>query len=203
MARRAKTRSESKRETRRALLDAALAEFAEKGLDGSSLDAICARAGYTRGAFYVHFRDREDLLVGAMELVLGTFLDTIIGTRAEPQSLADTVGRFAAAVVDRAPALLGQGAVRFHHILEGTSRSPHLRSRFLGLWQEAVTRVRQAAEAGQRAGTVRQDVAAEPLATMLAAIALGVAAMLEAGASFDVGAARDAVRALLAPSKQA
>ena len=54
----------AKQETREALLQAAMAEFAEKGLDLPSLDAICARAGFTRGAFYVHFRDREELVGG-------------------------------------------------------------------------------------------------------------------------------------------
>ncbi|HVH04632.1 MAG TPA: TetR family transcriptional regulator, partial [Myxococcota bacterium] len=61
----------AKQETREALVQAAIAEFAEKGLDLPSLDAICARAGFTRGAFYVHFRDREELLGAVMERALG------------------------------------------------------------------------------------------------------------------------------------
>ena len=59
----ARRRALTKRETRAALLDAGLAEFAAHGLDTPSLDAICARAGFTRGAFYVHFKDREDFVV--------------------------------------------------------------------------------------------------------------------------------------------
>ena len=61
MAEPTRRRRETKQETREALISAALAEFAEHGFDAPSLDAICARAGYTRGAFYVHFRDRSDL----------------------------------------------------------------------------------------------------------------------------------------------
>jgi len=76
---RAESRSAAKAETREALITAALAEFRARGLDTPSLDAICARAGFTRGAFYVHFRDRDDLVVAAMERVLGAFLDAVIG----------------------------------------------------------------------------------------------------------------------------
>ncbi len=48
--------------TRDALLDAASKVFAERGFQGASLDEIAAAAGYTRGAIYKHFADKEDLL---------------------------------------------------------------------------------------------------------------------------------------------
>ena len=83
-------RALTKRETRAALLDAGLAEFAAHGLDTPSLDAICARAGFTRGAFYVHFRDREDFVVAVMERELATFLDVMIATTKSSRSLKCT-----------------------------------------------------------------------------------------------------------------
>ena len=48
--------------TREALLDAAATVFAERGFHGASLDEIAATAGYTRGAIYKHFADKEELL---------------------------------------------------------------------------------------------------------------------------------------------
>jgi AcrR family transcriptional regulator len=48
--------------TREALLDAAAVVFAQRGFQGASLDEIAATAGYTRGAIYKHFADKEDLL---------------------------------------------------------------------------------------------------------------------------------------------
>ncbi len=48
--------------TREALLDAAATVFAERGFQGASLDEIAATAGYTRGAIYKHFADKEELL---------------------------------------------------------------------------------------------------------------------------------------------
>lgn len=57
--------SEESRETKRALLKAAAAAFAERGLHGAKLDDIAKRAGVTKGAIYSHFDGREDLLVKA------------------------------------------------------------------------------------------------------------------------------------------
>ena len=60
----------TKQETREALLRAGMELFAEQGLDVPSLDALCARAGFTRGAFYVHFADREEFIVAVMERIV-------------------------------------------------------------------------------------------------------------------------------------
>jgi AcrR family transcriptional regulator len=48
--------------TREALLDAAAAVFAKRGFHAASLDEIAEAAGYTRGAIYKHFADKEELL---------------------------------------------------------------------------------------------------------------------------------------------
>lgn len=49
--------------TRQRLLDAAALVFAETGLDAASVEAICERAGYTRGAFYSNFDTKEELFL--------------------------------------------------------------------------------------------------------------------------------------------
>jgi AcrR family transcriptional regulator len=48
--------------TREALLDAATTVFAKRGFHGASLDEIAEAAGYTRGAIYKYFSDKEELL---------------------------------------------------------------------------------------------------------------------------------------------
>jgi AcrR family transcriptional regulator len=48
--------------TRDTLLDAAALVFARRGFHGASLDEIAETAGFTRGAIYKHFTDKEDLL---------------------------------------------------------------------------------------------------------------------------------------------
>jgi AcrR family transcriptional regulator len=68
-----RSRAESQRETRDRLLDAAAVELAEHGFHGASIDAITARAGFTRGAFYSNFDDKADLLVELAERRVDAF----------------------------------------------------------------------------------------------------------------------------------
>jgi AcrR family transcriptional regulator len=200
-------RGDSKRETREALIAAGLAEFAEHGLDSPSLDAICARAGYTRGAFYVHFRDREDFTVAVVERVLGAFLDAVIATGDAAHDLRRTIERFASVLADAVgparrsaalPLLSAGGALQFHRLLEACARSPAIRRRLVSLIQEAIARVVQATAAGQAARAVRADVDAGEVGLVLAALAMGAIAMLETGVPFDPPAAAATVAKLLA-----
>lgn len=48
--------------TRTALVEAARQVFAQRGFNGASLDEIAETAGFTRGAIYKHFENKEDLL---------------------------------------------------------------------------------------------------------------------------------------------
>ncbi|MFT4108237.1 TetR/AcrR family transcriptional regulator [Propionicimonas sp.] len=53
--------SSRRQHTRDLLIDAATALFAEKSIEGASVEEICERAGFTRGAFYSNFESKEDL----------------------------------------------------------------------------------------------------------------------------------------------
>lgn len=61
------TREESQSQTRARLLDAAAAEFADRGFGGASLDRIAERAGFSRGAVYSNFDDKADLFVSVLD----------------------------------------------------------------------------------------------------------------------------------------
>jgi len=56
------SRAESKARTRQLLLDAAAAVFAERGFNAATVEQIVERAGFTRGAFYVSWTDKGDVL---------------------------------------------------------------------------------------------------------------------------------------------
>jgi AcrR family transcriptional regulator len=203
MAEAARARELSKQETREALVRAAMAEFAEHGLDAPSLDAICARAGFTRGAFYVHFRDREDLVAAVMERVLGAFLDAVVARGEDARGLEATVQRFAAAVSAqrasrrRGPQQTGDPAdawgvtgVPFHQVLAACQRSEELRRRFVSVLGEGVRRVTHAAQAE---GRERPDA----LGALLVLTALGVRVALDLDLEVDVAPVRDALLRLL------
>lgn len=57
--------------TRRRILDAALDEFAAKGLDGARVDAIAARAGVNKRMLYYYFGSKDDLYRAVLRNRLG------------------------------------------------------------------------------------------------------------------------------------
>jgi len=184
-------RESSKQETREALIAAAAIEMAEKGIDGASLDAICARAGFTRGAFYVHFKDRDDLVVAVVERHLKSFFDQVIAGNDAPEDLERTIAQYVSTVVAMATTLRNRKEWRFHHTLAACARSPAIRERYASLQYEAIARVKRAAEAGQREGNIRRDVTPEAMAEVLVVLTLGIDAMFDVGIKFDLlGGAR-------------
>jgi AcrR family transcriptional regulator len=60
-------RSARRDATRERVLDAAREVFAERGVFGATVEEICERAGFTRGAFYSNFEDKDDVLEALIE----------------------------------------------------------------------------------------------------------------------------------------
>lgn len=59
--------SARRRRTRERLLDAAHEVFAEQGVHAATVETVCERAGFTRGAFYSNFSTKEELFFALME----------------------------------------------------------------------------------------------------------------------------------------
>ena len=54
-------------DTRRSLLDAAARLIAERGYGATTVNAIVARAGLSKGSFYWHFKSKDDALFAVLE----------------------------------------------------------------------------------------------------------------------------------------
>jgi AcrR family transcriptional regulator len=61
--------------TRSALVDSAAELFAERGFHAASLDDIAERAGFTRGAIYSNFQNKEELFFAVLERRVNTSLE--------------------------------------------------------------------------------------------------------------------------------
>ena len=199
-----RSRHVTKQETREALVAAGLAEFAERGLDAPSLDSICARAGFTRGAFYVHFRNRDEFLEAVMEQVFGSLLDALIATGDGARDVEETIGRFAVAAEAMAGARKTEGlpalSMDIHRVLDACARSPLLRRRFVALLADGSTRVAGAVAKGQSAGSIRPDIDADTLGQLLTVLAFGVLTAIDTGVPIALEQAKRAVLRLLSPS---
>jgi AcrR family transcriptional regulator len=61
------TQAERRDETREQVIAAAARVFAKRGFHGTSLDAIAEDAGYSRGAVYYNFADKEELFLELLD----------------------------------------------------------------------------------------------------------------------------------------
>jgi AcrR family transcriptional regulator len=81
--------------TRARLLDGALEVFAERGFHGASVEDICERAGFTRGAFYSNFASKDELVLALFQATTDRLLEQIAALLPElanqPGTLLDAV----------------------------------------------------------------------------------------------------------------
>ena len=70
-------RTERGRRTQRAILDAAAAEFGEKGFHESSIVSITIRAGVALGSFYTYFESKEALFKALVADMSGRVRDHV------------------------------------------------------------------------------------------------------------------------------
>jgi AcrR family transcriptional regulator len=73
-------------QTRRALIDAAVRLFGERGFHGTSVQELVEAAGLTKGAFYHHFGSKEEVL----HLIHDEFIDQHIRRQREILARYDT-----------------------------------------------------------------------------------------------------------------
>jgi len=72
------TREESKEVTRLRLIEAAERLFIRRGFDDASVDEISEMAGYSRGAFYSNFENKEQVFLAVIDQRRPKALDDIL-----------------------------------------------------------------------------------------------------------------------------
>lgn len=202
LPRTARPREAAKQETREALLQAATALFRQDGLD-ASLDAICARAGFTRGAFYVHFRDRDELLSAVIERVLTALIDTLLGVEGSDDDFPVLVQRFLATVAEGHYPISREGSLRPHQLLEACARSDTVRLQYLRLIEAGEARLGHAIARAQARGELRADLEATQVARMLMGLVLGMQTMLDLRLPLDIAATARLLLQVLSPAGNA
>jgi AcrR family transcriptional regulator len=120
------TQGERRAQTRRALLDAAAELFAERGVDGASIDAIAEAADRTSGAVYDHFGGKEGLLFALLEGWVGD-VAAVIG--AELAAAATLEQRMAALWRNVSQPVAGDGhwIALEHELWSYAARNDHAR----------------------------------------------------------------------------
>ena len=85
-------------QTRGRLLSGAREVIAEHGVHGASVEDICERAGFTRGAFYSNFSDKDELVLALFADDRAALLSRLTTVLADPP---DDVAALISAVMDQ------------------------------------------------------------------------------------------------------
>ncbi|GAA1980686.1 TetR/AcrR family transcriptional regulator [Amycolatopsis minnesotensis] len=96
------TREESRARTREKLLDSASALFAERGVNGASVEQIAEHAGFSRGAFYGNFADKPELVAALLERRRHQDVREVSALAAGASDAAEVLNRLRAWHADRA-----------------------------------------------------------------------------------------------------
>ena len=80
------TREQQKEQTRRRLLESGSELFARFGYEGPSVEEIAEHAGYSRGAFYSNFSNKEEL----MKALIAEGFDSDLNAVRQMRDLPDT-----------------------------------------------------------------------------------------------------------------
>ena len=71
-------------ETQARILEAAVKQFSVSGYNKASVDSICAAAGISKGAFYHHFKTKQDVFLALLDGWLQTFDQAIEASKDRP-----------------------------------------------------------------------------------------------------------------------
>ena len=145
---------------KRQILAAAAALFRERGFDGTSTDAVAARARVSKETLYRHYPSKEQLLVAAMRDIavegLFTGAPPELPDGADKAALERTLCALASAVLDRILAREYLALVRL--VFAESGRRPMLATTFQRLVPQAGGQgVMRTLAAAQRQGLVRGD----------------------------------------------
>jgi AcrR family transcriptional regulator len=139
------TRAERRQRTRDELVDAAERLFSRQGFHATSIDAVAAEAGFTKGAVYSNFDSKEDLFFAVYERRVDRRVEEMEAAVREASTAVEAFERMAPGSEGRRAPADGWLAVFFEfwaHVL----RHPELRQRFAAQHRRVIEPVAAALE---------------------------------------------------------
>ena len=167
------TRAERQAQTRGELVDAAERLFIRQGFHPTSVDAVAAEAGYTKGAVYSNFASKEDLFLAVYERRVDARVAEIEALLAQAPTVCEGLERVVPGNRGRRETDDGWMAV-FFEFWAHALRHPELRERFAAQHRRVIEPLARAAMA--MAEENGEDLGEDPrkLATARYAMQLGL-----------------------------
>ena len=159
-------------ETRQRLMEAALGVFARNGYERATVDEIVREAGFSKGAFYVHFDAKEDIFWAMLEERLThqqeAFREALDINVPVAQNL-QTILRSLFALSQDDPLW----SALFMEFVAHAARNGKVRDKLAGMYRGWRAFAVEVLSAGREAGLVRKDLDPEFLASVIIAVIEG------------------------------
>jgi TetR/AcrR family transcriptional regulator len=158
-------------QTKAAILQAALVEFANMGVAGARTDAIAKAAGVNKALLYYYFKDKETLYGATLDSVFAALSSRLSGVLDSGLPPRERLIGFAGAYFDAIagnplyPRLVQQEMMR-----AGTGLSPHIQRIVEKYQRPTFAKVMRMFEEGIRAGVFRKVDAFQFVPSMIAMI---------------------------------
>ncbi|MES2710818.1 MAG: TetR/AcrR family transcriptional regulator [Pseudomonadota bacterium] len=152
-----KPRTRDAEQTRRAILDAATAEFSEKGFSGGRVDDIAARTATTKRMIYYYFGGKEQLYAAVLEERYGDIRDAEAAEKLDDLPPLDALRRLVEITFDHhaaRPEFVRLVTVENIHEASHVKTSPTIRKRNAAV----IGTIRTLLARGEAAGVFRKGV---------------------------------------------
>ncbi len=150
-------------QTRQAIFDTAVDLFARKGYDKVTVEEICAKVGVTKGAFYNHFKSKD-------QIILEEFMrmdEHYVGVAQEISGMESSVEKLRVFHREAIKLMSDLGAtilkVVYHSQIAPNMRKPYLTDSRRFLYKITNELVKE----GQEKGEIRADITSEEMSVML------------------------------------
>lgn len=157
-------------EKRERIIDAALTEFADKGFEQASLNAVVAASGIAKGSLYQYFTDKQGIFLYLFEVAVGVVRRTLLGVKEETRE-ADVFTRLEKSL------LAGVDFLRRHPRLFGLyvrilydQRTPRRQELLAAVRRFAADYFASLVRQGLARGEIRADISPEAAIFLLDAV---------------------------------
>jgi AcrR family transcriptional regulator len=164
-----------RQQTRDHLLAAAAQVFADRGFHGASLDEVAAVAGFTKGAVYSNFKNKEGLFLALFKANYDREMDALHATlEASDVPPEFRLSDFVAMIREQTRQAGGNFGILYQEFWLYAARNPAAREQLTNLEDENVRRVAEILEAEWKRYGLEPAAPAERVARIIVVLFHGI-----------------------------
>jgi AcrR family transcriptional regulator len=158
------------RETRQKLFETSIALFNERGYESVTIDDICETIGVSKGAFYSHFKSKDQIIVENF-MYLNAGYEEALGDRKTAGSAFEKLYAFQLYAMGKLEEIGWKAVKLVYHVETGAGKSKSfLTSKSFSLYKIILSLIKE----GQKNGEIRKDQSADAITETLVQLYRGV-----------------------------